>query len=186
MLDVLYTYILDKSTIYIIRAKNDWSILSLYSTPNVMSQSVSNEYTASEVGKNTKSITCILILHPNYILLVVNILISPCFGSFLVFSYWSFFFSLKIENNNGRQQRENFTIGATTRYPDKIKSKIEVVGGAKKRFWRANNKKLTDWSILLGSVSKKILHLRHWMGPIIYRSLWYQISCQDVNRVFFI
>ena len=59
-------------------------------------------------------------------------------------------------NNNGRQQRENFTIGATTRYPDKIKSKIEVVGGAKKRFWRANNKKLTDWSILLGSsVSKK-------------------------------
>ena len=56
-------------------------------TPNVMSQSVSNEYTASEVGKNTKSITCILILHPKYILLVVNILISPCFGSFLVFFY---------------------------------------------------------------------------------------------------
>ena len=48
----------------------------------------------------------------------------------MVFSYWSFFFSLKIENNNGRQQRENFTIGAT---PDK-KSKIEVVGGAKKGF----------------------------------------------------
>ena len=36
-------------------------------------------------------------------------------------------------NNNGRQQRENFTIGATTWCPDK-KSKIEVVGGAKKGF----------------------------------------------------
>ena len=44
-------YVRDKSTIIMIGAKNDWSILSLYSTPNVMSQSVSNEYTASEVGK---------------------------------------------------------------------------------------------------------------------------------------
>ena len=52
----------------------------------VMSQSVVTENTASEVGilKNLV-VTCILILHPKYILLVVNILISQCFGSFLVF-----------------------------------------------------------------------------------------------------